>query len=230
MSWNWMFRNVVVGPPVRVLFPIDVIGRENLPAKGPYILAIGPHLTEIESVLIAINLAEQEIHFFAKAEYWDKNRLTAWFMDHTGQIPIRRTDSRSADESLTIGATILKRGGILALYPEGTRSKDGKLHKGRVGVARTAIRAGGVHIVPVGLIGMEKLNPSGKGLRPGAATIVIGKPIDPLHYQEIASHAGRATKYIEHALSRPVTDVLMKEIARLSGAQYSNDYSTIPGQ
>lgn len=231
MSWNWLFRNVIIGPPLRLMFRIRVVGRERLPKEGPYLLAPGPHTTELESVLIAIRLSKVKIHFFAKAEYWDKSPVHAWFMTNTGQVPLLRTDARAANEAIEKGAAILRDGGIMAIYPEGTRSLDGRVHKGHTGVARTAIRGGGVPIVPIGLTGMTKLNPPGKKLpRPGRATIVIGKPIDPLHYQEMAGHSKLADKALEAALSRTITSVLMKEIARLSGSTYADEYIPIPRQ
>lgn len=223
-----MFRYILFGPLLRLLFRVHVVGIENLPKEGPFILAPGSHTTELESALIAVYLRKHEIHFFAKAEYWNKNKVAGWFMTNTGQIPLLRTDSRSADESINKGVGVLRGGGVIAIYPEGTRSRDGKLHKGKTGVARTAIRAGGVKIVPVGLIGMEKLNPPGKGFRPGMATIIIGEPINPFHYQELSGHEKLNGKALEHALSRIVTDALMKEIERLSRKRYSKEYLVAP--
>lgn len=229
MDWNDTFRNVIMGPLLRLAFRVDVVGRENLPKEGPYILAPGPHTTELESALIASYINEVKIHFFAKAEYWDKSPVHAWFMTNTGQVPLSRTDARAANEAIEKGAAILRAGGIMAIYPEGTRSLDGRVHKGHTGVARTAIRGGGVPIVPIGLVGMTKFNPPGKKLlRPGRATMVIGKPIDPLHYQEMAGHSKLADKALEAALSRTITSVLMKEITRLSDNEYVDQYFPVP--
>ena len=144
MDWNAAFRKFILGIPLRLLFRVRVEGREHLPKKGPYIIAPGPHTTEIESALIAVHLPDIKIRFFAKAEYWSKSRLHGWFMTNTGQVPLSRTDSRAALEQIKSGAEILRQGGIMAMYPEGTRSLDGRVHKGHTGVARTAIRAGGV--------------------------------------------------------------------------------------
>ena len=228
MDWNAAFRKFILGIPLRLLFRVRVEGREHLPKKGPYIIAPGPHTTEIESALIAVHLPDIKIRFFAKAEYWSKSRLHGWFMTNTGQVPLSRTDSRAALEQIKSGAEILRQGGIMAMYPEGTRSLDGRVHKGHTGVARAAIRAGGVPIVPVGLNGMRKLNPPGGRIRPGRAKIVIGKPIDPLHYQELSGHSDLADRAFEAALSRGVTDALMKAVTRLSGAEYVNEYIPLP--
>lgn len=229
MNWNWIFRYILFGPLLRVLFRVHVVGSENLPSKGPFIVAAGSHTTAIESAILAVYLRRYALRFFAKAEYWRTSKFIGWFMTHTGQIALERTDSRSADEAINKGVGVLRSGGNLAVYPEGTRSKDGRLHKGRTGVVRTSIRAGGIPIIPVGLIGMEKFSPPGKGIRPGMATIIIGKPINPFHYMELAERAGVTSgKALEHVLSRPVTDVLMKEISRLSVKEYSNEYLDIP--
>ena len=228
MDWNVAFRKYILGVPLRLLFPVQVVGRENLPPEGPYIIAPGPHTTEIESALIASHLSSIKIRFFAKAEYWKKSRAHDWFMTNTGQVPLSRTDSRQALEAIEVGANILKDGGIMAIYPEGTRSLDGRVHKGHTGVARTAIRAGGVPIVPVGLIGMRKLNPPGGRIRPGRATMVIGEPINPLRYQGLSGHSNLTDKALEAALSRSITDALMKRITTLSGAEYVNEYIPLP--
>jgi 1-acyl-sn-glycerol-3-phosphate acyltransferase len=229
LNWNWMFRYILLGPLLRSLFKVHVVGRENLPSKGPFVLAIGSHTTELESALIQVYLREHEIHFLAKAEYWREGRLKVWFMTQTGQIPVERLDSRGAGMVIDIGAKVLKDQGVLALYPEGTRSKDGKLHKGRTGVVRTAIRAGAV-IVPIGLIGFDKLNPPGKGFRPGVATMIIGKPIDPVlshGLADVATHLTGSTKSFEHAVGGIVTEHVMHVIAKLCRKEYSGQQLTI---
>lgn len=229
LDWNWLFRYVLFGWPLRRMFRVHVVGRENLPAKGPFVLAIGSHTTELESALIQVYLREYVLRFFAKAEYWEKSLFHKWFMTQTGQIPLERLDPRSANATIDIGANILKAGGILAMYPEGTRSKDGKLHRARAGVVRTAIRGGSV-IVPVGLLGFDKLNPPGKGLRPGMATIIIGKPIDPIAFHKVANaaeHLTGSTKAIEAMVSPVVTEHLMHVIAQLCHKQYIHEYLPI---
>lgn len=247
---NLVLRRFVVGPPARVLFPAHVVGRENLPKEGPFIIAAGPHRTELESVLLACNLSEYELHFFAKAEYWRGSALRSWFMDGTGMIPIDRQDSRAATHQIEKGAEFLRDGGIVAVYPEGTRGGDDFVHKGHTGAGRTVLRAiklrGGdanVPIVPVGMIGMRKLNPpKAKRLkfRPGRCTIVIGKPIYPFSHTSEEPHT-RAEEVVQNIvekdsiLARPatgvhariLTDRLMAEIARLSKSEYLDEYLKI---
>jgi len=241
MSLNWVFRQVIMGMPARALFPMHVVGRENLPKEGPFIIAAGPHRTELESVLLASNLAQYEIHFFAKASYWEKSFMHRWFMNGTGQIPINQSGGRGVEEQINSGADVLRNGGIIAIYPEGTRGGDGLLHKGHTGVGRTAILAGNVPIVPVGMLGMEKLNPPGGGIHPGRGTINIGKPIYPLSHASdehlpllaqvlnLLEHNPRVMKPVINAHARVLTNILMKEISRLSTAPYSDDYLKIGG-
>jgi 1-acyl-sn-glycerol-3-phosphate acyltransferase len=229
LDWNWLFRYVLLGLPLRFMCKVHVVGRENLPTKGPFILAIGSHTTELESALIQVYLREYTLRFFAKAEYWRKSKLHAWFMTQTGQVPLERLDPRSANLTIDIGADILKCGEILAMYPEGTRAKDGRLHKGRAGVVRTAIRGGAV-IVPVGLIGFDKLNPPGRGIRRGLATMIIGKPIDPVAFHSVTHVATRitgSTKTLEAAVAPVVTEHLMHVIARLCHKDYVGEYLPI---
>ena len=229
LDWNWLFRYVLLGLPLRFMCKVHVVGRENLPAQGPFILAIGSHTTELESALIQVYLREYVLRFYAKAEYWRKSPLHKWFMTHTGQIPLERLDPRSANATIDIGASILREGGILAMYPEGTRSKDGKLHKARSGVVRTAIRGGAV-IVPVGLIGFDKLNPPGRGIRRGMATMIIGKPIDPVAFHKVtdaAVHLTGSTKALERVASPIVTEHLMHVISHLCHKEYTHEYLPI---
>lgn len=238
---NWWFRNVVIGFPARVLFPMHVVGRENIPDEGPFIIAAGPHRTELESIILASNLAKHEIHFFAKASYWEKSRMHAWFMNSTGQLPIAQAGGRAAEEQIRVGVEMLRSGGITAIYPEGTRGKDEFLHKGHTGVARAAILAGNVPIVPIGMLGMEKLNPPGGRLHFGRGTINIGKPILPLTHASdenqpllekvltLAESNPRLMKPVISAHARLLTNTLMREISRLSTAPYVDGYLQIGG-
>lgn len=245
---NLVLRRFVVGPPARILFPAHVVGRENLPKDGPFIIAAGPHRSELESALLACNLSEYELHFFAKAEYWEGSRLHRWFMDGTGMIPINRQDSRAALRQIQRGAEVLSEGGIIAMYPEGTRGGDSFVHKGHTGVVRTALQAsklvpgGNVPIVPIGMIGMRELNPPGDKfrLRPGRCTIVVGDPIYPLHrdddqpqpwLKELAMNMVEGGSMLKglatNVHARFLTNYLMKEIARLSTAHYLDEYLKI---
>jgi 1-acyl-sn-glycerol-3-phosphate acyltransferase len=228
MSWNWVFRRVFPSPLARLLWPVHIVGLDNLPRRGPYILALGPHTTEIESVIVASALNQFKIQFFAMAEYWNKSWLHAWFMTHSGQIPLSRTDSRAAVLQIGIGADVLREGGIVAMYPEGTRNKSGEsaVHQGHTGVVRTSLRAGGVPIVPVGLVDMSRLGFT----KFGRSTMIIGKPIIPKLSMADPEKYPKTEKALEAVLSRPVTDTVMHEIARLSTHPYIGTKLQIPGR
>ena len=183
-------------------------------------------MSELESALIATYLGKQELHFFAKDSYWKKGKIWAWFMNATGQIPISQAGGRGVTEQINKGVAYLKKGKIVCIYPEGTRGIDGRVHKGHSGVIRTAILAGGVPVVPVGLIGMGKLNPPGDRfhLRPGKAKIVIGKPTNPLKHAP-RDQANLTDKVLAVVISRAATDALMEEIARLADTVTAAGYS-----
>lgn len=231
----------VIGCFVRMLFPAHVVGKENLPDKGPYIIAAGPHRTELESVILAVYLNKHQIHFFAKEEYW-ASKARAWLMNRIGMLPVNRHDGRAAARQIDQGVAVLSGGGVVGGYPEGTRGADDYVHKGHTGTVRTALKAGNVPIIPVGMIGMRKLNLPGKRfpVRPGRCTIVIGKPIYPLLHgpdQKPSWPAGQIMDVVEgdSVLAVPVTSMharfltnwLMHEIARLSTAEYRDEYLRI---
>lgn len=218
--FSWLFRYVIIGPLLRHIVRAEVIGREKLPRRGAYILAIGSHKTELESAVIASWLRRRRLHFYAKAEYWQKGRLWAWFMDVIGQIPVERGDSKKANQAIDAGAELLKRGEVLAVYPEGTRSPDDRLHGGYTGFARTLVRAGGdIPVVPVGLVGMELVSPSGGGLMPKRANvkIVIGEPIYLTRVEKALIKTGRPG---EAQVAGAVTRRTMQAISALCGKRY----------
>lgn len=240
---NKVLRHMVA-PPARLLFPARVIGLENLPSKGPFVIVAGPHRTELESILLACALLDWELHFFAKKEYWEGKAWLRWFMDGTGMIPLDRLNSRFALQQVNRGVEVVREGGIVAMYAEGTRSGIGDecVHKGHTGAARISLRTG-APIVPMGYIGMRNLNPPNKKLpRPGRCTIVIGEPIYPHLFKTGEHHlplTGVMKKVAEgdlplladaaaaSTLARPLTDHVMAEIARLSNSPYDNTYLKI---
>lgn len=219
--WHWLLRYVIIGPIVRQIVRAEVRGYGNIPKRGPYILAIGSHKTEVESIVIPAYLRRHQLYFYAKAEYWRMHRIIGWFMTSIGQIPMERGNPRKALDAIRAGVDILKAGKVLAVYPEGTRSPDNCLHGAYLGTVRTAIDAGGdVPIVPVGLIGMEKASPSGAGLWPRHAKvkIVIGRPI------YLPSKVQRAIKlnqrYDKAETTRVYSEIMMYEIASLCNKPY----------
>ncbi len=165
-------------------------------------------------------ILRRRITFLAKAEYFTgpglKGRLTAAFFRSVGQIPVDRSGKGAGRAAVEEGLTVLRRGELLGIYPEGTRSHDGRLYKGRVGVASMALEAG-VPVVPCAMVGTFELQPPGRKLpRPGPVTIRFGKPLD---FSRFAGLEG------ERAVLRAVTDEIIHEIMQLSGQEYVDMYA-----
>ena len=210
-----------VPPVARMVWRPVVEGLENVPDSGPVILASN-HLSFADSVVIPV-VAPRRVVFLAKVEYFTapgvKGRLSkAWFTG-LGAVPVSREDTKSAIDSLQTALEVLRRGEALGLYPEGTRSRDGRLYRGRTGVAHLAL-VSGAPIVPVGLHGTDRLQPVGSRLpRLAKVTARFGKPIDTVgKYDGVP--AGRAR--------REITDQVMSEIQKLSGQEAAGVYNERP--
>lgn len=217
MSWYLFGKHVAIGPLLRTFFPTKVVGRRNIPRKGGVILASN-HLSVADSFFLPVHV-HRRVTFFAKNEYFTgtglKGWLKRWFFTAIGQIPVDRSSASAAQAVIDTGVRVLSEGKVLGIYPEGTRSRDGQLHKGKVGVAQIALRAG-VPIVPVAMIGTDKVNPVGARLwRPHRVEIRIGKPIDVSRYQGMEGDRG---------IQRAVTDEVMYAIMSLSGQEYVDKY------
>lgn len=165
------------GPLLRRAYDIEVTGLEHVPRDGPAILAAN-HRSFMDSLFIAV-VAPRPVSFLAKAEYFDRRR-TRWIFRRTGQIPVRRGQRSGAQQALRAALEVLDRGGVLGVYPEGTRSRDGQLHQGTGGAVYLAARSG-APLVPVGLLGTEAVQPPDR-LRPtvgGSVRIRFGAPLQP---------------------------------------------------
>lgn len=227
MVLNWLFRRILIGPLIRLFFKIGVEGMENLPKRGPFILAVGPHRTEFESLILATFLGRYWLRFFAKQQYWDEHKLLGRVMTGIGLIPLPRGLGRAMLVQIDEGVKVLKKGQILVMYIEATRGYDDSMHRGYPGFAYCSLRAGGVPVVPVGLIGMRKLNPPKQGLHPGSGTIVIGEPIYPKALQSPEDH-NLVEKALERVLIKPFVTRVSKEIARLTESHYEDKELPIP--
>lgn len=211
----------VVRPVVMAVWRPTVRGLENVPATGPVILASN-HLSFADSVVIPV-VVPRTVVFLAKADYFTGTGLRgaasrAWF-GGLGMLPVDRDDSRAALDSLDIALEVLSRGEAFGIYPEGTRSRDGRLYRGRTGVAHLALQAG-VPVVPVGLAGTEKLQPVGARLpRLAKISVSFGAPLDFGSYAEGVPSA-RAR--------RRVTDEIMAAIAELTGQPRADHYNDRP--
>ncbi len=216
----WFLKFFGLGPWLKAIWRPYVEGAENLPQTGGAILASN-HLSFCDSFFMPL-MVRRRVTFLAKAEYFTtpglKGMLSRAFFSGIGQVPIDRDDADAAKGALTAGVRILRRGDLLGIYPEGTRSPDGRLYKGKTGVARMALEAG-VPVVPVVMIDTEKTMPTGRKLphlrpRPG---IRFGKPLDFSRYEGLAGD-----RFVE----RSMTDEVMYELMQLSGQEYVDVYAS----
>jgi 1-acyl-sn-glycerol-3-phosphate acyltransferase len=211
---TYRLLRLILSLVVFVVLRPKVTGLHNIPRRGPVILASN-HLSFIDSIIIPL-VVPRHVTFIAKAEYWTgrgiKGRISRWFFTTMGNIPVDREDPRAGQRSLQDALDVLRRGGAFGIYPEGTRSRDGKLHAGHTGVAWLAL-AGSAPVVPVALIGTDKVQPVGKRLpRPVRGVHVqFGAPIDPS--RQITAGARPAQ------VRRELTDHVMASIHRMSGQE-----------
>lgn len=214
----WLLKRIVLGPILRLLFRPTVEGLENIPTDGPAILASN-HLSFSDSIFLPL-VAPRRITFLAKSDYFTgrgvKGRLTAAFFRGVGQVPIDRTGGNASNAALSSGLRILSAGDLLGIYPEGTRSPDGRLYRGRTGVARMALE-GKVPVLPVAMIGTDKAQPTGsvlpKIMRIG---VKIGAPLDFSRYEGMED---------DRFVLRSITDEIMYELMLLSGQEYVDVYA-----
>jgi 1-acyl-sn-glycerol-3-phosphate acyltransferase len=205
---------LILTPILRSLFRVRVEGLEHVPASGPAILASN-HLSFCDSIFLPLVL-RRRITFVAKAEYFDDPK-TAWFFRAVGQIPIRRDGGSASQGALDAATDVLRNGQLFGIYPEGTRSPDGRLYKGKTGIARLAL-ANHVPVLAVAMIGTDAAQPIGQ-VKPNfwtTITIRISKPMDFTH------HAAEAD---DPLVLRKVTDEIMFELRRLSGQEYVHEYA-----
>lgn len=216
--WYWLLKYVLLGPILFLLGRPRTEGRENLPANGAAILASN-HQAVMDSFFLPMS-SPRRITFLAKSEYFTgpglKGRLQRWFFSAAGQVPIDRTGADAAQDALNAGLTVLNAGKFLGIYPEGTRSPDGRLYKGKTGMARMALQSG-VPVIPVAMIGTDKLNPIGSRFpRPAKIVIKIGEPIDFSRFNGMGGN-----RFVERA----VTDEVMYKLMELSGQEYVDIYA-----
>ncbi|GGS98090.1 lysophospholipid acyltransferase family protein [Streptomyces chromofuscus] len=216
----YLLKYVLLGPLLRGVFRPRIEGLEHVPASGPAIVA-GNHLSFSDHFLMPAIL-KRRITFLAKAEYFTgpgiKGRLTAAFFRSAGQIPVDRSGKDAGQAAIREGLGVLRKGELLGIYPEGTRSHDGRLYKGKVGVAVMALKAG-VPVVPCAMIGTFEAQPPGKVVpRVHPVAIRFGKPLD------FSRYAGMEN---EKAVLRAVTDEIMYAILTLSEQEYVDQYAAV---
>jgi 1-acyl-sn-glycerol-3-phosphate acyltransferase len=210
---------LVLGVFMRVLYRPVVEGVEHIPGTGPVILA-GNHVTFIDSIFLSLAV-ERQVYFIGKDEYVTgkgfKGRLMAWFFTTCGMIPVDRDGGRGGVAALMTGRRVLEEGRIFGIYPEGTRSPDGRLYRGRTGVARLTLMTG-APVVPFAMVGTDKVQPGGKGmLRIAPVTVRFGAPLTFGRYEGMDR---------DRYVLRAVTDEVMSDVMELSGQEYVDIYAT----
>jgi 1-acyl-sn-glycerol-3-phosphate acyltransferase len=215
----WVLKTVVLGPILKLLFRPWVEGEENIPDEGAAIFASN-HLSFSDSIFLPL-VVPRRMTFLAKSDYFNgkgaKGRLTAAFFKGVGQLPVDRSGGRAGEAALRSGLRVLRRGELLGIYPEGTRSPDGRLYRGRTGVARMALEAG-VPVLPVAMIGTDKAQAPGKKIpKLMRIGVKIGKPLDFSRYDGMQD---------DRFVLRSITDEIMYELMLLSGQEYVDMYAT----
>jgi 1-acyl-sn-glycerol-3-phosphate acyltransferase len=215
----WLMKYVVIGPIVKAIFRPWIIGRRNIPSEGAAILASN-HLSFVDSIFLPL-MIDRPVAFLAKSDYFTGRGIKGWatrmFFKATGQLPIDRSGGQASEASLNTGLQVLGRGDLLGIYPEGTRSPDGRLYRGRTGVARLILESG-APVVPVAMIGTDEVQPVGARLpKVRRVGVVFGEPLDFTRFAGLQD---------DRFVLRAVTDEIMHELWRISGQEYVDVYAS----
>ena len=215
----WLMKHLFVGPLLLTVFRPWVVGRENIPKSGGVIFA-GNHLSFIDSIFLPLVL-DRHISFLAKSDYFRGKGVKGYFtrviFKGTGQLPIDRAGGKASEASLNTGLAVLARGEQLGIYPEGTRSPDGRMYRGRTGVARMILEAG-VPVVPVAMVDTDRVMPEGTTIpHVRRVGVIFGEPMD---FSRFAGLEG------DRFVLRSITDEIMYELGRLSGQEYVDVYAS----
>ena len=214
----WFLKWVAIGPVLRIVFRPRAHGVENVPETGPAILASN-HLSYADWLFMPLTL-QRRVTFVAKAEYFNTPGIKGWFQKKffsgAGQVPIDRSGANAAEGALSSAKKILRSGELFGIYPEGTRSHDGKLYRGKTGVARLALESG-APVVPCAVVGTDVVAPPGKKFGQFTRPVVrFGPPLDFSRYEGLEN---------DRYILRSITDEIMYEIMRLSGQEYVDMYA-----
>ena len=215
----WFMKNLVAGPLLKTVFRPWVTGLDNIPKTGGVILASN-HLSFIDSIFLPL-LIDRRIYFLAKSDYFTgkgfKNWATKHFLLGTGMLPIDRSGGKASEASLNTGLNVIAQGNVLGIYPEGTRSPDGKMYRGRTGVARMILE-GHVPVVPVAMVDTEKVMPIGKKIpKVRRIGVIFGEPLDFSRFEGLEG---------DRFILRAITDEIMYELSRISGQEYVDVYAS----
>jgi 1-acyl-sn-glycerol-3-phosphate acyltransferase len=213
----WVLK-AILKPILLAIYRIRVEGLENVPVQGAAIVAAN-HVSFLDSFFIPLVIKRRKVTYLAKDDYF-KSWKTAWFFRMAGQIPVDRSGGEKSEQALSTALGVLNDDMLLGIYPEGTRSPDGRLHRGRTGVARLALQAG-VPVVPCGLIGTEVIMPKDAKFPRVFGRIELrvrfGRPIQTERY------AGQEK---DRMVLRSLTDEISYEIMQLSGQEYVDEYAS----
>ncbi len=214
MLFYWFLKFVAIGPVVHLVYRPRAEGTEHVPATGAAILASN-HLSAADWIFMPMSV-RRRVTFLAKAEYFTgtglKGFLRRAFFSGAGQVPIDRSSASAAEDAIQTGIRILREGKLLGIYPEGTRSPDGRLYRGKIGVARMALETG-APVVPVAMVYGRRKLPFGLTLT--SVEVRFGTPLDFSRYEGLAGD-----RFVE----RSITDEIMYEIMELSGQEYVDVY------
>lgn len=213
----WWLKHVFIGPWLYLYNRPYTRGLNKIPSTGTAILASN-HLAVMDSFYLPL-VSRRQLTFLAKKEYFTTpgfvGGIQRWFFSSVGQVPIDRNDKSSQDAAMQTALQVLERGDILGMYPEGTRSPDGRLYRGKTGFARIAL-ATGTKVYPVAMINTHKANPIGSWIpRPHRVGVLVGDPIDPADFHDRGD---------EYEQARALTDAVMDALAALSGQEYVKDF------
>jgi 1-acyl-sn-glycerol-3-phosphate acyltransferase len=217
---KYQLSRLIIGPGLHLLARTEIVGAENVPDSGGAILASN-HLSVLDSFYLPLML-ERPVTFAAKSEYFTgkrpTDRIIGAYLRATKQLSVDRAEARAAQDMLESALALLKDGAVFGIYPEGTRSPDGRLYRGRTGIGWLALHAR-VPVIPVAMIGTERILPPGRSIpRPGRIKIRVGQP---LTFDEYADQPAGARQ------RRAVTDRVMDAIRELSGQEFVPMYASV---
>ncbi len=214
----YSFMKATLGNAMKLFYQPWIRGQQHIPDEGPAILASN-HLAVIDSFFLPL-MIRREVVFMGKSDYFTgkgiKGKAVAAFMRGVGTVPVDRSGGKASEAALRTGLKRLAEGELFGIYPEGTRSPDGRLYRGKTGVARLALESG-APVIPVAMIGTNIAQPIGRKIpKLHRIGVVIGEPLDFSRYAGMAS---------DRFVLRSITDEIMYEIMRLSGQEYVDVYA-----
>jgi 1-acyl-sn-glycerol-3-phosphate acyltransferase len=218
-AFYWILKNGLLGPLLRTVFRPWVKGADNIPKSGPAIVVCN-HVSFVDSVFLPLVLPRQ-MSFLAKSDYFTgkgiKGFFVRTFMIAAGQLPIDRTGGKASEASLNTGLRVISEGRLLGIYPEGTRSPDGRMYRGRTGVARMVLEAQ-VPVIPTAVVGTREVMPLGAKMpKVKRVGVIVGKPLDFSRFHGMDS---------DRFVLRAITDEIIYEMNRLSQQEYADVYAS----